>query len=60
MRRAVLVLSLCALIAGCAIGQDLYDERRIDECRDLPTPNERIDCERTARDAASGLSLSQK
>ncbi|MEL6862471.1 MAG: hypothetical protein AAGL11_11580 [Pseudomonadota bacterium] len=60
MRRALLILSLCTLVASCAIGQDLYDERSVDECRDLPTPNERIDCERSARDAASGLSLSQK
>ena len=60
MRRVLGITLLCGLLASCAIGQDLYDERRIDECRDLPTPNERIDCERSARDAASGLPSSQK
>lgn len=60
MRRALSSLFICGLVASCAIGQDLYDERRIDECRDLPTPNERIDCERAARDAASGLPTDEK
>ena len=55
MRRAFGSLLICSLIASCAIGEDLYEERRTNECRDLPTPNERIDCERAARDAASGL-----
>nr|WP_156780859.1 hypothetical protein [Hyphomonas sp. Mor2] len=48
-----MALCLCGLMGGCALGQELYDARRIDECRELPTPNERLDCERTARDAAS-------
>jgi hypothetical protein len=55
MRRALICLGLCALLSACAIGQDIYDDRRIDECRDLPTPNERLDCERAARDEAAGF-----
>ena len=42
-------------VRACALGQDLYEDRRIDECRDLPTPNERLDCERDARDDAAGF-----
>jgi len=59
MRTAILVLMLCGMLAGCALGQDLYDERRVDECRELPTPNERLDCERVARDDAAGIPLSR-
>lgn len=55
MKAIVLSLGLCSLLAGCALGQDIYDDRRIDECRELPTPNERLDCERTVRDEASGF-----
>ena len=59
MRAAICITCLCVLIGGCAIGQDIYDNRRIDECRDLPTPNERIDCERAARDASARIATSQ-
>jgi len=55
MRAALLSVSLCVLLGACAIGQDIYDDRRIDECRELPTPNERLDCERAARDDAAGF-----
>ncbi|MCR9196913.1 MAG: hypothetical protein NXH88_19415 [Hyphomonas sp.] len=55
MKAIALSLGLCCLLAGCALGQDMYDDRRIDECRELPTPNERLDCERAARDEASGF-----
>lgn len=47
----ILLGTLClVLLGGCALGQDVYDERQLDECRELPTPNERLDCERTVRD----------
>lgn len=59
MRRAILAVSLIGILAGCALGQDLYDERRIDECRELPTPDERLTCERNARDEAAGIPLSR-
>lgn len=55
MKTVLISISLSCLLGGCALGQDLYDHRRIDECRELPTPNERLDCERRARDAASGF-----
>lgn len=60
MKRALLCISLSALLGACAIGQDIYDDRRIDECRELPTPNERLDCERAARDEATGIPQSLK
>lgn len=53
MKAGIGVICFCLLIGGCAIGQDLYDNRRIDECRELPTPNERLDCERDARDQST-------
>jgi|GEM_PF-6142878 len=58
MKSIAISLVLTALLGGCAIGQDIYDHRRIDECRELPTPNERLDCERAARDEAAGIPLS--
>lgn len=59
MKSAILVLALSGLIAGCAIGQDMYDDRRVDECRELPTPDARRDCERAARDDAAGIPVSR-
>ena len=59
MKAVLLSVGLCGLLAGCALGQDIYDDRRIDECRELPTPNERLDCERAARDDASGIPVRQ-
>ncbi len=55
MKSALTIICLGAMLGGCALGQDLYDDRRIDECRELPTPNERLDCERAARDEAAGF-----
>ena len=53
MRKAIaLILSLTPLSA-CAIGQQMYDNRRLEECYELPTPDERRACEREARDGAS-------
>ena len=59
MKSAVLLLALSAIVAGCAIGQDLYDDRRVDECRELPTPDARRDCERAAHDEAAGIPVSR-
>lgn len=50
MKRILLGTFSLALLGGCAIGQDVYDDRQLDECRELPTSNERLDCERTVRD----------
>lgn len=50
MRRAVIALTLCSLLGACAILQDAYDDRRSDECRQLPSPNDQIECERGAFD----------
>lgn len=59
MRSAIIALSLIGILAGCALGQDIYDERRINECRELPTPDERLNCERNARDDAAGIPASR-
>lgn len=59
MKSALLVLALSGLISGCALGQDIYDDRRVDECRELPTPDARRDCERAARDEAAGIPVSR-
>ena len=59
MKAAILVLTLSAIVGGCALGQDIYDERRVDECRELPTPDARRDCERAARDEAAGIPVSR-
>ena len=58
MKSLILILGLVSLLGGCAIGQDIYDNRRLDECRDLPTPDERRDCERAARDHSAGIPVS--
>ena len=55
MKAWLMSLGLCWLLAGCALGQDMYDARQIEECRERPTPDERLDCERAARDDASGF-----
>lgn len=55
MKTVALFLSMCGLLSACAIGQDVYDQQQIEECRDLPTPNERLDCERAVRDEAAGF-----
>ncbi len=59
MKTAVLILMLSGMLASCALGQDLYDDRRVDECRELPTPDARRDCERVARDEAAGIPVSR-
>ena len=30
MKSAILLLALSVVVAGCALGQDIYDERRVD------------------------------
>ena len=55
MKTLAVAIGLSILLTGCALGQNVYDDRRIAECRELPTPNERLDCERTARDAAANI-----
>lgn len=60
MRAAISLVALSVLVAGCAIGQDIYDQRRIQECRDLPTPDERLSCERDVRDAEMNRSRAEK
>lgn len=59
MKSAILLLALSVVVAGCALGQDIYDERRVDECRELPTPDARRDCERAVRDDAAGIPVSR-
>jgi hypothetical protein len=53
MRRAVLLIISAAILGGCALVQDEYDRQSLDECRENPAPNERLECERRAHDAAS-------
>ena len=60
MRAALSLLAVSALLGGCALGQDIYDERRVQECRELPTPDERRSCERAARDAEMDRSRLEK
>lgn len=60
MKAALTCLALCSLLAGCAIGQQLYDEQRLDECHELPTFDEQLDCVRAARDAESGVTEFQR
>jgi len=60
MKTAIASLLISTMLGGCAIGQHAYDNRQLDECRELPTPDERRTCERTVRDAASGIPVSAK
>lgn len=55
MKRILLLFCLMPALGGCVIGQQIYDERRLDECRELPTADERRTCEREARDAEAGI-----
>lgn len=55
MKAALACLAVCMMLAGCEIGQQFYDERRLDECEELPTFDEQLDCIRAARDAEAGL-----
>lgn len=55
LKAALLAVCLLPGVAGCALVQDAYDDRRIDECRSLPTPDEQRNCEREARDASAGI-----
>jgi len=46
-------LAALLFLSSCALGQNVYDSESIKQCRALPTPNERLQCERDARDASS-------
>ncbi|MFN3214166.1 MAG: hypothetical protein ACE37M_13765 [Henriciella sp.] len=53
MRRAVLLMMSAAVQGGCVLVQDEYDRQSLEECREDPAPNKRLDCERRAHDAAA-------
>ena len=50
MKCALLIATLG--LAGCSLVQGMYDAEAIDACRELPTVDERLACERAAEDAA--------
>lgn len=50
MKIAVLIALLG--LSGCSIFQGVYDYEARNACRDLPTIDERLACERAADDAA--------
>ena len=51
--RALLALLALGPLSGCVLGQGVYDSEALNQCRALPTPDERLQCERDARDASS-------
>lgn len=51
--RAALVIAALLTLPACVIGQGAYDDYARTQCDQLPTPNERLQCERDAADAAS-------
>ncbi len=51
MKTLLLALAAPILLAGCSVLQSSYDSQRRMECRDLPTPDERLACDRAASDA---------
>ncbi|MCF6328846.1 MAG: hypothetical protein L3J02_03490 [Henriciella sp.] len=51
--RALFILLALALLSGCVLVQDAYDSENLKQCRALPTPDERLQCERDAHDASS-------
>ncbi len=52
MRAAGVCAGLALLgLSGCALGQDIYDDEAKRQCRELPTAEERLQCERDRFDA---------
>lgn len=51
MKRAIIVCLTACTLAGCALVQDEYDRVSLEECRETPGSNARLECERQARDA---------
>lgn len=51
MKTCICVVALL-LLPGCMLAQDAYDDRAQDECRELPTPDERLACDRAVHDRA--------
>lgn len=51
MKRAIIVCLAACAMAGCALVQDEYDRHSVEECRETPGSNARLECERQARDA---------
>lgn len=50
MRALAALLAGVFILGGCVIVQDMYDDRARDECLELPTPDERRDCNRQVHD----------
>ena len=59
MRRALALIVLLALPA-CVVGQGAYDTHARTQYQSLPTSQERLQCERDARDAASDRRYNQE
>ncbi len=49
--KVLAVLGVLSVLPACAIVQGAYDERVKEECNELPTSDERRDCNRAAEDA---------
>ena len=51
--RTLLALAALTLLPACVLAQDAYDSESLKQCRELPTPQERLQCERDDHDARS-------
>lgn len=51
MKALTAALLALALLGGCEILQHSYDHQARKECQNLPTPDERLACDRAASDA---------
>ena len=51
MKVIIVALVLLPVLTGCEVFQSSYDYRVEQECRELPTPDERLACSRRADDA---------
>ena len=51
MKFVILACFAAFPLTGCALVQDEYDRFSLEECRETPDSNVRLECERQARDA---------
>lgn len=51
MKTVLAALMVLPVLGGCELLQGSYDSQVRSECRELPTPDERLACDRAATDA---------
>ena len=51
MKLAILACFAAIPLTGCVLVQDEYDRFSLEECRETPGSNVRLECERQVRDA---------